>query len=109
VPLLAGGGISVVRSHHERWDGRGYPDRLAGRKIPLGARVICVCDAFHAMTEDRVYRRALPVAEAMAEIERCSGSQFDPECAEALLEVVRAQGWPRIARDRVVRLAHDPV
>jgi putative nucleotidyltransferase with HDIG domain len=101
--------VPLVRASHERWDGTGYPEGLAAERIPLGARVICVCDAFHAMTEDRVYRRALPVADAMAEIERCSGSQFDPECAEALLDVVRAQGWPRIARDRVVRLAHDPV
>jgi len=101
--------VPLVRASHERWDGTGYPEGLAAERIPLGARVICVCDAFHAMTEDRVYRRALPVGDAMAEIERCSGSQFDPECAEALLDVVRAQGWPRIARDRVVRLAHDPV
>jgi len=100
--------VPIVRASHERWDGTGYPEGLAAEDIPLGARVICVCDAFHAMTEDRVYRRALPVADAMAEIERCSGSQFDPECAEALLDVVRAQGWPRIARDRVVRLAHGP-
>jgi putative nucleotidyltransferase with HDIG domain len=101
--------VPLVRATHERWDGTGYPEGLASEGIPLGARVICVCDAFHAMTEDRVYRRAMPVADAMAEIERCSGTQFDPDCAHALLEVVRAQGWPRIARDRVVRLAHGPV
>ena len=100
--------VPLVRASHERWDGAGYPDGLKGEEIPLGARIIGVCDAFHAMTEDRVYRQALPVARAMAEIERCAGSQFDPNCAAALLDVVRAQGWPRIARDRVVRLAHGP-
>ena len=100
--------VPMVRATHERWDGEGYPDGLGGADIPRGARVIAVCDAFHAMTENRVYRWALPLVEAIEEIERGAGSQFDPECASALLEVVRAQGWPRIARDRVVRLARDP-
>jgi putative nucleotidyltransferase with HDIG domain len=77
--------VPLVRSSHERWDGRGYPDGLAGAEIPLGSRVIAVCDAFHAMTEDRVYRPGLPTATALAEIERCSGSQFDPACVQALV------------------------
>ncbi len=99
--------VPLVRASHERFDGDGYPDGLAAERIPLGSRVIGVCDAFHAMTEDRVYRKAMGPDDAMAEIERCSGTQFDPECARALLEVVGAQGWPRVARDRVVRLPHD--
>ena len=70
--------VPLVRSSHERWDGGGYPDGLGGPAIPLGSRVIAVCDAFHAMIEDRVYRKALSVEGAVAEIERCSGSQFDP-------------------------------
>ncbi|HWH66497.1 MAG TPA: HD domain-containing phosphohydrolase, partial [Gaiellales bacterium] len=70
--------VPLVRSSHERWDGRGYPDGLAGEQIPLGSRVIAVCDAFHAMTEDRIYRRAMPLHAAIAEAERCAGSQFDP-------------------------------
>ncbi len=101
--------VPLVACSHERYDGRGYPDGLTSERIPLGSRVIAVCDAFHAMTEDRVYRKAMPISEAMAEIERCAGSQFDPVCAQALLVVVRSQGWPRITRDRLVRLAHVPV
>ena len=101
--------VPLVASSHERYDGRGYPDGLAGDAIPLGSRVIAVCDAFHAMTEDRVYRKALPVREAVTEIARCSGSQFDPRCVVALLNVVREQGWPRVTRDRLVRPAHAPV
>jgi putative nucleotidyltransferase with HDIG domain len=100
--------VPLVRSSHERYDGTGYPDGLAGEKIPLGSRIIAVCDAFHAMTEDRVYRRALPLADALAEVERCAGTQFDPVCAHALIAVVRAQGSAHIARDQFVRLAGDP-
>jgi putative nucleotidyltransferase with HDIG domain len=74
----------LVRSAHERWDGRGYPDGLATREIPLGARIICACDAFHAMTSDRPYRSAMPVTDAIAELRRNSGSQFDPAVVDAL-------------------------
>ena len=95
-------------SSHERLDGTGYPDGLAGDAIPLGSRVIAVCDAFHAMTEDRVYRKAMPVEEALREIVRCSGTQFDPACVDAMLAVVRAKGSPRFSRDRLVRVAHHP-
>jgi diguanylate cyclase (GGDEF)-like protein len=83
VPLLAGGGIRVVRSHHERWDGRGYPDRLAGPDIPLGARVFAIADTLDAMTSDRPYRAALGWDEAVAEIAAQSARQFDPEVVEA--------------------------
>src|SRR5205814_10266021 len=69
---------SVVRSCHERWDGGGYPDGLAGERIPLTARIVSCCDAFNAMTTDRPYRRALPLSEAVAEVERNAGGQFDP-------------------------------
>ena len=82
--------VPLVRASHERFDGDGYPNRLRGTEIPLGSRVIAVCDAFHAMTEDRVYRPAIPVDAALAEVERCSGTQFDPRCVEALVAVVRA-------------------
>jgi putative nucleotidyltransferase with HDIG domain len=100
--------VPLVRSSHERWDGGGYPDGLGGPSIPLGSRVIAVCDAFHAMIEDRVYRKALSVEGAVAEIERCSGTQFDPACAAALVAVVREAGSGRVARGGVVRIAKRP-
>jgi putative nucleotidyltransferase with HDIG domain len=100
--------VPLVRASHERFDGEGYPDGLSADRIPLGSRVIGVCDAFHAMTEDRVYRKAMGPDEAIAEIERCSGTQFDPVCVRALLDVVRGEGWPREGRERVVRTPNEP-
>lgn len=78
----------IVRSCHERYDGTGYPDGLAGGDIPLVARIVCCCDAYNAMTSDRSYRKALSRAEAVAELRRASGTQFDPRVAEALVAVV---------------------
>ena len=75
-----------VLHHHERWDGSGYPDRLRGEEIPLGARIIFVADAFDAMTSERVYRKPLAESDAVAELERCAGSQFDPAIVEAFSE-----------------------
>src|SRR4051794_37464494 len=75
----------LVRWAHERWDGAGYPDGIAGQDIPLGARIICACDAFHAMTSDRPYRAAMPLSEALAELGRHAGTQFDPRVVEALV------------------------
>ncbi|HET9323597.1 MAG TPA: diguanylate cyclase [Gaiellaceae bacterium] len=72
-----------ILHHHERWDGTGYPDRLRGEEIPLGARIIFVADAYDAMTSDRAYRGRLTPREAVEELERCAGSQFDPEIVEA--------------------------
>ena len=68
----------IVRSSHERYDGLGYPDGLAGEAIPIEARIVFCCDAFHAMTTDRIYRRALSVAETVRELRENSGTQFDP-------------------------------
>jgi HD-GYP domain-containing protein (c-di-GMP phosphodiesterase class II) len=68
----------LVRHHHERFDGKGYPDGLMGEAIPLGARVLAVVDAFSAMSDDRAYRKARPRVEVLAELERCAGTQFDP-------------------------------
>ena len=73
-------------SHHERWDGTGYPDRLPGPEIPLGARIIFVVDAYDAMTSDRVYRGRLSQEDALAELERCAGTQFDPAVVSALAD-----------------------
>jgi putative nucleotidyltransferase with HDIG domain len=95
--VLAQVGI-IVRHHHERWDGRGYPDRIAGEAIPLAARIICACDAYSAMTTNRPYRAALSVADAVAELERCSGDQFDPNVVLALVRTVAEHPEYRPAR-----------
>jgi HD-GYP domain-containing protein (c-di-GMP phosphodiesterase class II) len=79
--------LACVLHHHERWDGSGYPHRLAGPAIPLDARVLAVADAFDAMTSHRPYRRALSDEDALAEIERCSGTQFDPDVVRAFLDM----------------------
>ncbi|MFL5920821.1 MAG: HD domain-containing phosphohydrolase [Gaiellaceae bacterium] len=83
VSFLHGGGIQVVRSHHERWDGRGYPDSLVQNEIPVAARIFAVADALDAMTSDRPYRRALSWAAAGRELVAQSGLQFDPEVVDA--------------------------
>ncbi|MDQ3822949.1 MAG: HD-GYP domain-containing protein, partial [Actinomycetota bacterium] len=75
-----------VLHHHERWDGGGYPDGIPGERIPLGARILFVADAYDAMTSDRVYRRRLSHADALAELQRCAGTQFDPEIVAAFVD-----------------------
>jgi putative nucleotidyltransferase with HDIG domain len=80
--------LPVVRHHHERWDGTGYPDGLSGRAIPLGARIVAVCDAYRAMTENRPYRAALSGSEARAELEAGAGTQFDEDCVTALFQAL---------------------
>jgi putative nucleotidyltransferase with HDIG domain len=84
--------LPIVRSHHEQWNGKGYPDALAGENIPRLARIVAVCDAFDAMTSDRPYRKGLPVEVAFGEVEKQSGQQFDPECAAAFAAI----------RDRII-------
>jgi putative nucleotidyltransferase with HDIG domain len=78
----------VVRSCHESWDGSGYPDGLAGAAIPVPARIVSACDALSAMTTDRPYRKARSLAEALAELDRCAGTQFDPAVVEAIRRAV---------------------
>jgi two-component system cell cycle response regulator len=75
----------LVRSSHERFDGKGYPDGLSGERIPLGARIIFVCDAFDAMISERSYSSSIPTAEAIAELRACAGTQFDPDVVEAFI------------------------
>ena len=86
-----------VLHHHERWDGSGYPDGLPGDQIPLGARIIFVADAYDAMTSERVYRRRVAPEHAIAELERCAGSQFDPEIVAALADELALEGVPPAA------------
>lgn len=77
--------VPIIYHHHERWDGKGYPEGLAGTEIPLGSRLMMVADTYEAMTSDRAYRKGLPHPVAIDELRRCSGTQFDPECVKAFL------------------------
>ena len=79
--------VPCVLHHHERWDGGGYPNHLAGHEIPLAARILAVADAYDAMTMTRPYRVALSHDDAVREVERCAGSQFDPDLAAAFLSL----------------------
>jgi HD-GYP domain-containing protein (c-di-GMP phosphodiesterase class II) len=87
--------LGIVRWHHERWDGGGYPDRLEGAATPLGARIVATADAFVAMGESRTYREPRGLDETLDELRRLSGSQFDPACVEALVETIRHQDGRR--------------
>lgn len=81
----------IIRYHHERWDGKGYPDGLVGEDIPLGSRILGIADAFDAMTTERPYRRALTLQEAIEELRRCSGSQFDPKLVEVMVSIIQEE------------------
>jgi ribonuclease P protein subunit RPR2 len=87
IPFM-GEAVEIVRSHHERWDGRGYPRGLRGEDIPLAARIFAIADSFDAMTSDRPYRSAMSTEAAVAEITAGSGTQFDPRCVEAFEELI---------------------
>ncbi len=84
---------SIIRHHHERWDGKGYPDGLQGEEIPLPARILAVADVFDAITSNRVYRKARPPAEALRELQRSVGSQFDRQVVLAFQEIFAKQDW----------------
>jgi diguanylate cyclase (GGDEF)-like protein len=109
----------LVRASHERWDGTGYPDGLAGEEIPLGARVVAVCDAYEAMTADRAYRKALSVQAARAELRANAGSQFDPAVVDAFLAATdpdradapeaEARSGIDVATAHIRALLHAPV
>src|SRR5215211_7862091 len=100
-PALRAAG-KLVRASHERWDGNGYPDGMAGESTPLGARIIAVCDAYDAMTTDRPYRRAMSVDHALAELRRTAGAQFDPDVVEAFVAVLAR---PRTVHEPLIRAA----
>jgi HD-GYP domain-containing protein (c-di-GMP phosphodiesterase class II) len=84
----------LVRWSHERFDGDGYPDGIAGEDIPMGSRIISVCDAYHAMISNRTYRPARDPEEALAELRRCAGSQFDPAVVEAFCQALTESDQP---------------
>jgi HD-GYP domain-containing protein (c-di-GMP phosphodiesterase class II) len=90
--------LNIVRSHHERFDGRGIPDRLVGTEIPLEARIVAAADCFDAMTSDRPYRPALSIEDAIAEIVRCGGTQFDPSVVDAVLRSVEGGRFRPVER-----------
>jgi HD-GYP domain-containing protein (c-di-GMP phosphodiesterase class II) len=93
IDFLKEAGETAVRHHHERMDGKGYPDGLAGEQIPVIARIVMVCDAFDSMTSTRVYRKAKSIEEALVELHRCVGTQFDPESLAALEKAIAREGW----------------
>jgi HD-GYP domain-containing protein (c-di-GMP phosphodiesterase class II) len=96
--------VRMIRHHHERFDGKGYPDGLSGRDIPLGARIIAVADSLSAMLQDRPYRDAMTYVQAMEELRRCSGTQFDPQVVKAFFSIkgmVRDYLWS-LHENRVV-------
>jgi response regulator RpfG family c-di-GMP phosphodiesterase len=85
----------IIRHHHERYDGRGYPDALCGKEIPVCSRVLAVCDTYDAMATNRPYRNALVVREILNEIERCKGSQFDPDIADSFIGMLKDGGYDK--------------
>ena len=118
--------IPAVLHHQERWDGNGYPARLAGESIPLPARIISAADAYHAIRSDRPYRPGRNHEEALAELSRCAGAQFDPRVVTALVAALEAEpglqdlfapgsgradvgrSWDRSAADRVAAFGTGP-
>jgi putative nucleotidyltransferase with HDIG domain len=93
----------IVRSHHERWDGTGYPDALAEEAIPLEARIINCCDSWNAMRTDRSYRKALPLEVALRELRSNAGLQFDPHVVAALIEILEPETEPQLHTSLVPR------
>jgi hypothetical protein len=95
---------TIVRFHHERWDGTGYPDGLGRDRIPVASRIVAICDAYQAMTSTRPYRAALPPAAAAYELRAGAGTQFDPALVDCFVEVLQERGWPLsppVERDEV--------
>ena len=106
--VLGDAGI-VVRASHEHFDGSGYPDGLAGQQIPIEARIISACDAFSAMTTDRSYRRSIGFGAALEELDRCAGTQFDPQVVAALNELISPLLPDGVTDDNTHRLELQPV
>ncbi|MDI3534945.1 MAG: hypothetical protein PWQ82_1310 [Thermosediminibacterales bacterium] len=88
---LVKAGLPAIMFHHERWDGKGYPNGLKGEEIPLEARIICIADSFDAMTSHRPYRNALTIEQAIHELNRCRGTQFDPYLLDYFIPIIKNQ------------------
>ena len=101
----------MVKQHHEKFDGNGYPDGLKGKEIMIGARILSVADVFDAMTSDRPYRLAIPTEDVIKEITASSGSQFDPEVVDAFQKVYEKhkEEWPLFNSDNLVGSLSEPV
>lgn len=99
---------SIISQHHERYDGSGYPLSLIGRQISIGARILCVADAYYAMTTDRPYRKALSKERAIQEIKKNAGSQFDPEVVEIFLSVIKEEPAEIIQKKNILIFERDP-
>lgn len=100
----------IVRAHHEHMDGTGYPDRLVGQQIPIEARLVAVCDAWSAITTQRVHNTARTHLDARAELQRCAGSQFDPDIAHTFLGLhdARLVGYPAGRQARLPQVPRQP-
>ena len=90
---------TLIRNHHERWDGGGYPDGISGDSIPIESRILAAADSLDAMTHQRLYRSAISLEAAKVEIAACSGSQFDPAVAKALLDILDREAPSRVAAE----------
>jgi len=99
--------VPMVRHHHERIDGKGYPHKLGGNEIPLGARIIAVADTFDSCTANRPYRRAMPFERAMAILEECAGTQLDRDVVRAMKDVMPILASPFALRELEEEEAHD--
>ena len=98
--------LDIIKHHHERYDGNGYPDGLSGKEIPVGSRILAVCDAYDVMSTGRVYKPALTKKEIIAEFEKCSGKQFDPDYAEMMIELIIEEQIGGIMTDEKVKKAN---
>ena len=103
--------LQIIRHHHERFDGSGYPDGLRGREIEIGARVVAVADVFDAVTSQHLYRKGHSVEEALKEIRDGAGTQFDPEVVEAFLRAIEKHKleWPLATSDLAMSAQQEPV
>jgi len=96
--VVSDNAVEIIRHHHDHYNGTGFEQTIRGEKIPLGARIIAVADSYDAMTSNRPYRKVMSVSEALAELERCNGSQFDPSVVRAFLKVLESKWWDVFAR-----------